>query len=733
MAADLGPKVAVVALGGYGRQVLTPGSDVDLMVLHRERRSDRVRETAERLFYPFWDAGIPLGHSVRSVDECLSQAKGDLHVTCSLLDARLLEGEPSLLEAASSGVVSRLRRNARGFAARLGEDALERHLRHASCATALEPNLKEGRGGLRDLNAVRWLRLVDASDAPEPHLDEAEELLVRVRSALHLHTGRKGDVLHKEHQPELASLLGFDATAGLDAPDVLMRTLFDHGRRVASALDGAVDGPAPEPPDELRRAVDAGWSPMAFGAFVDLLAAGEEGARVLQEMDLQGDLVRLLPAWEAVRCRPQRDPYHRSPVDEHLLATAGIAADILNGRDSDDDPALQRSIEAVGDPAALLVGALLHDIGKRGEGSHVAVGRGVAEETLGRMGVDERLRDDVVFLVGEHLLLPNTATRRDLADHDLVLDVAARVGDPRRLAMLHVLSVADARATGPHAATPWRFGLVRELVARIGHVLEAGEMDRERAAELDERRETIRALLRDSDPPAVVDSLLEHLPRPYLLAVPPETVADHRSVLWPPPGRAEVRTVARPGERAGVWRLTVVAADRPGLLARIAGSLALTGLSILSAQAFTTGDGVAIDLFDVTLAFEGDVDEERWRAVRHTLRRALEGRLSLEYRVREKRALYPPPAADVPTEVRVLNDASDFATVVEVETADRIGLLFDLARAFEEMHLDVSLAKVATYGPRVVDAFYVRDQDGAKLDDPEVVREIERAIRARLS
>jgi [protein-PII] uridylyltransferase len=222
------------------------------------------------------------------------------------------------------------------------------------------------------------------------------------------------------------------------------------------------------------------------------------------------------------------------------------------------------------------------------------------------------------------------------------------------------------------------------------------------------------------------------LPHAYVLSIDSQEAAAQHALLATPPGLAEVRTVTEPGERPGTWRVTVVAADRPGLLARIAGSLALGGLSILSAQAFTTSDGTAIDLFDVTPAFEGDVDEERWRSFRHTLRRALDGRISLEYRVRERRRQYRGTGEAVATEVRVLHDASGSATVVEVETADRIGLLYDLARTFEELHLDVSLAEVATYGPRVVDAFYVTVEGGGKVDDAELERELERAVRARL-
>jgi [protein-PII] uridylyltransferase len=249
---------------------------------------------------------------------------------------------------------------------------------------------------------------------------------------------------------------------------------------------------------------------------------------------------------------------------------------------------------------------------------------------------------------------------------------------------------------------------------------------------LEERLRAIRSLLQ-AEPSRAVDSFLARLPRGYVMAVTPEAAAGHYRLVAPPIGTTEVRTQVSPGRQPASYRLTVVAGDRPGLLARIAGSLSLAGLSILSAEAFTTEDGVALDLFEVEPAYRGDVDEERWRQVRHTLRRALEGRLWLEQRMREKRRHYPPPRTDVEPQVRVLNDASDFSTVVEVEAADRIGLLYDLARAFEELSLDVHLAKVGTYGHRVVDAFYVRDLAGRKVEDAERARGIERAVLTRLA
>ncbi|MBI4258956.1 MAG: ACT domain-containing protein, partial [Actinobacteria bacterium] len=654
-----------------------------------------------------------------------------------------------------------------------------------SAAHLLEPDLKEGSGGLRDVHTLGWAAraLTDGGwvdglvslGALRPRerdaLADAEEYLTRLRGALHVETGRKTDRLPLELQPALAEAMGFEDEPGLPAVDGLMRATFEHARQVEHAVrlafdrllspGSAVRSGEAEPaepldgfegilealaqaaesgrallPVELDRieATDPGvaerWSPGMREGFLRLLRAGRDGTRMLEALDRAGLLVRLLPEWGPVRCRPQRDPYHRFTVDVHLLETSANARALLD-RGATDDPVAVEAAGAVEEVDGLLLGALLHDVGKTGEGRHVPVGARVAAAALDRIGVVGRTRELARFLVEDHLLLSDTATRRDITDEDLVLGVAARVRDQERLAALYLLALADGRATGPHAWTPWRSGLVRELVAKVQRVLERGQMGDEAADRLAAREREIREALA-GEPADAVELFLARLPRSYLLAVDAERAARHFGLLDSPLGLTEVRTLTGPGEGTGTHALAVVTRDRPGLLARIAGALALSGLSILSAQVFTTEDGVAVDLFEVEGAFEREVTEERWRSFRALLRKAVEDRVSLEHRVREKRSYYRPPRADIPLKVRVDNESSDFFTVVEVSAADRIGLLYDITQAFAELGLDVHLAKVATYGVRVVDAFYVRDALGERILHPARVGEIERAVAARL-
>ncbi len=775
--ADAPSGVTLVALGGYGRGELAPASDIDLLILHDGTATEEVAALAERLFYPLWDAGLTVGHAVRTADECGAIAGERPDALTAMLDSRVLAGDASAWDDTRARLLAQVREDPRGFAERLREDAAGRRERHGSVSFLLEPDLKDGTGGLRDVHVLGWLGIAEGEMRGAPTLDgvgllraaerravdDAEEFLIRVRSALHLETGRKTDRLFLDQQPSIARAMGFQDEPHLRAVDALMRTVFEHARQVEHVSGAVFDrylrgesetSDLAETPEGVLRAfavvaiergvMPAGlldriehvelpdeveWTDGVGDAFLEILRAGEDGVRALEGLDRIGALGAFIPEWNAVRCRPQRDPYHRYSVDMHLLETLAGMCRLL--ADDASDPMVAQAKAVVGRTDALLLGALLHDIGKTGEGGHVAVGGRVAASALDRMGLPSRTRDLALFMVEQHLLLSDTATRRDLQDDDMVFDVAAKVGDPERLAALYLLAIADAGATGPLAWTPWRATLVRELVAKVQRVLERGEMGTETAERLTARADELRESLTDADA-AAVDRFLLRMPRSYFLGLPLEQIVAHYPLIAPPLSTLEVRTLSGPGTRPATYSLTVVAADRPGLLSWIAGALSLAGLSILTAQVFTTEDGAAVDLFEVEGAFEPEITEERWREFRSTLRRAIEGRLSLEYRVAEKRKHYPPPRSHAPVKVTVDNDASDFFTVIEVGAPDRVGLLFDITRTLSELQLDVHLAKVATYADRVIDAFYVRDVLGRKIEDPEEAEEIRRALAARV-
>ncbi|MGH2556408.1 MAG: HD domain-containing protein, partial [Actinomycetota bacterium] len=478
IAGDVPPSLVVTAVGGYGRQELAPGSDVDLMFLHPPEADAGLRQLVDAVLYPLWDSGLAVSHAVRTVDECRGESVARVESLTALLDARLLAGSAELLQQARVAALEVLHGGAEAFVDALRRSRNDREQRFGFVGRMLEPDLKEGIGGLRDIQVLRWMaRLAGAEDDPVDEVlarpvVEALDFLLLARAALHRASSSRSNLLLAEHHQAVAEELGMEDRPDWEARDGLMRVVFLHVRRVDHLADRALRPAGAGSPGET-----GSTSPEDL---VQLLSE-PDAAAILRAEDAEGTLERLLPEWDGVRGRSQRDPYHRYPVDIHLIETLAEATRLLR---EPDEPFAVEAASSIDDPTPLLLGALLHDIGKIGRGSHVATGRDVASRALVRLGVNDELRDDVLFLVAEHLLLSETATRRNLEDEDMILHVAARVGDHRRLALLYLLTVADALATGPTASSPWRLGLVRELVAKVSHAFERGLMDRDRAGRL---------------------------------------------------------------------------------------------------------------------------------------------------------------------------------------------------------------------------------------------------------
>jgi [protein-PII] uridylyltransferase len=725
--------VALVAVGGYGRAELAPGSDLDVVLLHRgrPRGGTDVRELAERIWYPLWDAGLKLGHGVRTVKEALSLASTDLDTATSLLDVRLVAGDAGLADELARKAEAQWQSRSDRWLPVVGAAVAERHERAGEVAFLLEPDLKEGRGGLRDVHAQHWAEAARRIllEGDEAAMAAAYGTLLDVRVALHRRTGKASDRLLLQEQDGVAADLGYaDADALMAEVAAAARTIAwtsdETWDRILSSVkgprgrsapadrhvgpgvvirDGVVEltaeaAPLSDPTLVLRAAAAAAeaglrlsraaadrlaaeaaplgdsWPEEARLAFVRLLGAGHAAIPVIETLDQRGLMTRTLPEWEAVRNRPQRNAYHRFTVDRHLCEAAAEAA---------------RLAGQVRRPDLLLVGAFLHDIGKGYPGDHSEAGVDLVDKIGPRMGFPP---DDVAViksLVRHHLLLAETATRRDLSDEATIMSVAAAVGNQTTLELLAALTEADSLATGPAAWGSWKAGLIGELVDRTGPVL-AGQRPRtapepppDGTVELIARARLADALVLDGDGPLV----------------------------------------------------TLVAPDRPGLFWRVAGTLALHGLDVVSARAWSSADGFAVERFRVQSVFGRQPD---WRAVESDLNRVLAGRLSLEARLADRARDYAgapraPSAAPPRVEVSVDNEASDSATVIEVRAPDRIGTLYRITKALAELELDVRLAKVASLGHEVVDAFYVVDRDGTKLTDEDHLREIQRGIAVHLA
>ncbi|HEY8200954.1 MAG TPA: ACT domain-containing protein, partial [Actinomycetota bacterium] len=810
---------ALVAVGGYGRRELAPSSDIDLMVLHAgagSHGSKAVVEAAEALFYELWDSGMQVGHSVRTLKEALGIAKVDLSAETAFLDARLVTGDQTLFDRFLAGTLAQTRRSRPPFLDRIRVATEERYRRAGEAYGALEPNLKDGRGGLRDYQTIGWVsKVCNLSGSYEPErLMDAVGRVHLVRTALHDVTGRHTDSLAVQWQPQVAAALGEamdpsavqgglhgrpgsggpsgptgpsgtsgpsrtsgpTGTSGPEAEERLMRMVYESCRTISYSLDTVLDPEAAaalaDLPAELR---EGEWTEKGLRAFLDLLASGGVAVPVLRALDETGALVRLLAGWEHVRCLPQRNIYHRWPVDLHSFETvAALAAfaPFAPGQAREPRPeegpapvgifrrALAReaapsagqdqaggagagqehrpdwqdltrrvAADAAGDWDRLLVAALLHDIGKGDGEDHSTRGERLAREAAVQMGMPAPDAEEIAWLVRQHLTLTTTAVRRNVDDESLVVELAEIVGSVGRLRLLYLLSVADGLATGPAAWTPWRATLVGDLFTRVFHLLDRGELVSQRASLLAKARSADLREALSSFPPEDVERHLGAMPRAWLLSQSTHAlVTQSRIMLRVAPGRMphlEAHRFAEPD----VWEVVVVAPDRPGLFSKVSGVLALHGLNVLTAQIFTRADGVALEVFRVTGT------GERFDRVARDVAKALRGRISLDVRLDEKRQQYAGRVAKGARQaphVTVDNGISDFYTVIEVHATDRVGLLYAITRALADLELDVHLAKVATYGEDVVDAFYVRDLEGQKVSDPEHVQEIERTILHKL-
>jgi [protein-PII] uridylyltransferase len=739
---DTNHHLALLAVGGYGRGSLCPYSDLDVVLVHRGHRD--IKAVADAIWYPVWDEGVHLDHSVRRPAEVLSAAASDVRVALGLLDARLVWGDAKVADPLMADVRAAWRESlGTRYLPDLQGQMQERHRGVGDVAFLLEPDLKESHGGLRDVNVLRAISAYApllAEYADLASLEPASTLLTRVRVELHRSAGREQDRLLLQDQDQIASALAFD-----DA-DALMAAVSEAGRQIAWVSDDVwrrrrlwdptpaprrrrfgrgvehapaatpvpvgsdmvdVDGeiallpgaPVSDDPSlafrlaataaELDRPIAKGslyrladrmpppgdpWPPAVRESLVRLLAAGRPAVDKLESLDQHGLLVRIIPEWAAVRNKPQRNAYHTFTVDRHLLETAALASGLTDRVERAD---------------LLLIGALLHDIGKGFPGDHTDVGMVVAAEIAARMGLPPDDVATIVTMVRLHLLLPDTATRRDLDDPATARKVADDVGDRPTLDLLAVMVEADSLATGPSAWGSWKAGLVADLVERA-RLLLAGEPVAPPTPLINEDLEVVMDTVRTHGVPALS------------LSIEPPLV-------------------------------TVVAPDRSGLLAEVTGVLALHGLNVRSAVV-ASEHGVAVETFTV------EPDRGRWPVaakLSNDLAAAMDGTLDVDAQLDERAHTYRNAgrvrvAQLVSTQVTVDNNASATATVVEVRAEDIVGQLHRITRALVACHLDVTSAKVSTFGAAVVDAFYVRGPDGEKVTDGQVLARLDEVIRDRI-
>jgi len=803
-----GGSFALVAIGGYGRQELYPGSDIDLMILYRAGSED-IGRVVDGILYPLWDAGLEVGHGVRSVAESIDHAAEDYYFRVALLDARLICGSGDLFEKLNrvygGAFVDGHREE---FVIEMKEHRLARRARFGTHSYLLEPNIKEGRGGMRDIQAMLWTAKVvfgldgleamcDAGlllDEEQRNFNIALEMLVRLRISLHSLSKRKNDQLYFEQQEEVATAFGYRASDGVLAVEDFMRDVysclqtvsvitdlfFDHVDEVLGILGGGTTVPdkTVEKGIEIRKGkvhliarsaqleekphilirlflvMARTGLPLHHGTrkkiprylhlindkvrsssrlaktFFSILSEGGNILPVLEMMLETGLLPACIPEFARIITLAQYDVYHIYTVDRHSLqAVAELKVQMGE---------MERVLPDVKSPQVLYLGALLHDIGKGSGRDHSVEGAGLAAGAGKRLGLGTADCDSLEFLVRYHLFIPENALRRDLNDTLFIKRCGELIGTPDRLAMLYLLSVADSRATGPSAWSDWKAALMEEFYYKVYAHLDLGYNEEATGVVSDEEHvDQGVEWLRDQ-----ADELLAgeqdirmdtaDLSIDYLLSFSPEIVARHVLIHRDNYQLLRQKSLIRVEEDGDCWSLLVMTVDKPGLLAKICGVMALNNLAVIRAQIFTWADGTAVDVLDVKPLDELGFAEKDWQTLNDDLDKAICHRLGLGHRLHRKLAsAYTRRrelAGEVATRVLIDNKSSDVYSIIEVYSVDLPGQLYRIAQMLADFGMDIHRAYIATEVGQLIDVFYVLDDRGGKVVDAEFQQEITRGL-----
>ncbi|MDO5619934.1 MAG: [protein-PII] uridylyltransferase [Paracoccus sp. (in: a-proteobacteria)] len=808
-------RLAVLAVGGYGRAEMAPSSDIDLLLLTPYKVTGWAESVVESMLYMLWDMKLKVGHSIRTVDDCLRLGQADMTIRTALLEHRLVTGFAPLAEDLRDRLWADLFANTipEFVEAKLNERK-DRHGRQGGQRYVLEPNVKEGKGGLRDLQTLYWIakyihrvdRAVELVDLGFFTRDEhsafwqAEDFLWAVRCHLHLIAGRAVDVLSFDMQVEVARRMGYHDAGGRRGVEHFMQDYFRQATKVGeltrvflTGLESRHVRKAPflgrlfrrrrklhdgfsddmgrltiadeasffnDPVNILRlfqealrtgllihpdamRAVAARLdliddqvrnTPEAAHIFIDLLLKHGNPERALRRMNELGVLAAFIPEFEPVVAMMQFNMYHHFTVDEHLIQCVAALAEIERGEHPDDLPLSSDIMRAGVNRRVLYLAVLLHDIGKGRPEDHSIIGARIARRIVTRLGLSAEEVETVEWLVRNHLLMSDVAQKRDIADPRTLRDFAKVVKTRRRLDLLLVLTVCDIRGVGPGTWNNWKADLLRRLHQQTVIALESGLEELNRDKRQNEAKRALRHLLiaKGWEPRAIRAELGRHYDS-YWPGLPTETQAVFAGLLQGI-GGDEIRIDLHPDHDRDATRAAFVLADHPGIFSRLCGALSLMGANIVDARTYTTKDGFATAVFWVQDTEGRPFAEERLPRLRQTIDRTLKGEIvardvfasrdKVKKREREFR---------FPTHITFDNEGSDIYTIIEVDTRDRPGLLFDLTRTLAANHIQIVSAVIATFGAQVVDSFYVKDMFGLKLHSAPKREMLERKLRQAMT
>jgi [protein-PII] uridylyltransferase len=806
-----GEKLAILAVGGYGRAELAPQSDIDLLFLLPYKATPHTEQVVEFLLYVLWDLGLKVGHATRSVDETLRQATGDITIRTSLLEARLVCGEETLfadLEQRFEAEV--IEGSGIGFVdAKLAERD-SRHQRLGDSRYVLEPNIKEGKGGLRDLHGLAWIAkylfrvrsldelvergILSKDEASRFH--RAEIFLWTVRCHLHYLTGRPEERLTFDVQTQIGERMNYTNHAGTRGVERFMKHYFliakdvgdltrifiaaleaDQKRKPVSLWRRLLPGAKPvegfkidggrlslvsdrafedDPVNLLRlfqvaeshrldihphalrlvtqslKLIDAKLrlDPEANRLFMEILTSRIDPETSLRRLNEAGVFGRFVPDFGRVVAQMQYDMYHVYTVDEHTIFALAQLHKIEAGESKEALPLASSIIDTIASRRALYLAVLLHDIAKGRPGDHSELGAKIALKLGPRLGLDAEETETVSWLVLNHLVMSRTAFKRDIDDPKTIQDFVALVQSPERLKLLLILTACDIRAVGPNVWNGWKAALLRELYHRAQEVLSGGVIADPRDVRIAKIQDQVRELLPEFSAEDFAALTQRGYPF-YWLSHDPATLARHGRLMREAERSEAPLTVANRVDLArSVTEITVYTADHPGLFSRIAGALSVAGAMIVDARIVTMVNGMAMDTFWVQDTTGGAFDRpDKLARLAVLFENVLGGKLDPRKELK-RRPAFPSRTRVFTVAPRVLidNKASTAHTVVEVNGRDRPALLFDLTRALTAQGVQISGAKITTYGEKVVDVFYVKDIFGLKIEHESKIREIREAL-----
>lgn len=770
--------VALAAVGGYGRRELAPFSDIDLIFILPEKKTESTIKTVERFLYILWDLGIKTGYSVRTIKETVRIASSDHAVLTSLLDMRFLAGDKNLFSLTEKQIGDKVFNRAPSvFVAEKLKERDRRHEKFGDSRYQLEPNIKEGKGGLRDLQTLMWIgRYVYNAKAPDNlaehgvltrqeagRFTKAYNFLWTVRWHVHDIAGRAEERLSFDIQPEIARRLGFKDRASNRAVERFMKLYFLIAKETggltrilcaaleAEAIDGAATTAAhrrlfqknveefrvvsnrlahagadhfkKNPADMVRlfrvaqktkldihpttlksltrnlARIDARIcrNKEANSLFLDILTDEKAPAVALRRMSEAGVLGRFVPEFRRIIAQMQYDMYHVYTVDEHTIHTIDILNRLEKGELKNQAPLSSRLAHQIQSRQALYVALFLHDVAKGSGGKHSQIGEKITKKLGARFGLDPEETETAAWLVGAHLIMSHTAEKRELADEKTITDFAAAIQSPERLKLLTVMTTADIMAVGPGRWNNWKAALIEELYLRT------------------------EAFLIGSS-----------------AAFPDKSVfskAQNKALAQARKSKDPLEIVVENNPDLASTEILICTPDRKGLFALLAGAFSACGLNIVSARADTTAAGLAVDIFQVQDINANPVENDRQiKKLKTLIADVLTGGADIGSAITKRRDRHKgkQDLFNVIPRVIVDNEASNIHTVIEINGQDRIGLLYEVCSTLTEMGLQISTAKISTYGSKAVDVFYIKDGFGLKILSAERLEEIRETLLEKL-